>query len=70
MDDKEEETKTNGAGGQRVTVVYSDRDMLRVEGAVQRASEDKGYPVPRADVLRKLVQDHWPVPATPAPVSE
>lgn len=61
MDDDNEEA-TAGKDEHRVTVVFNARDMSRITAEVARRTKKHGYTVHRADALRELVRDNWPVP--------
>ena len=56
------DNEDTGAAGQRVTVHFNPEDLSRVTGEVDRRTAERGYKVARADVLRDLVREHWPVP--------
>ncbi len=68
MAEHEEETEKEV---HRVTVVFNTEDLSRITAQVDKRTKEKGYRVYRADELRALVRDHWPVPLPlPAAVPE
>ena len=64
MDD--DETEADTAGGQRVTVFFSEEDMSRITAAVARRTAASGYKGRVSDAMRELVRTHWPVPKVPS----